>query len=169
MLAFLGGLDVYPLSLLRYVTARTAGACATAYLLALWFGPLIASVLLPVMRWGSPVRAGSLKSLAQRRAVLLTATIGASLLWANPTNVYVWLGLAVIVLLAWLRLFDSRLSLAMAIIGASVFACSGYLAGNALFANYLGMRYVPGLAELPVVCGAFIGAGLALLQAEDSA
>ena len=38
-----------------------------------------------------------------------------------------------------------------------------YLAGNALFADYLQIHYVAGTGELAVLCGAVMGAGLGFL------
>jgi phospho-N-acetylmuramoyl-pentapeptide-transferase len=38
-----------------------------------------------------------------------------------------------------------------------------YVAGNAVFAKYLGFPYIPGAGELTVFCGAIAGAGLASL------
>jgi phospho-N-acetylmuramoyl-pentapeptide-transferase len=38
-----------------------------------------------------------------------------------------------------------------------------YVAGNAVFAKYLGFPYIPGAGELTVFCGASAGAGLAFL------
>ena len=38
-----------------------------------------------------------------------------------------------------------------------------YVAGNAVFAKYLGFPYIPGAGELAVLCGAIAGAGLAFL------
>jgi len=49
------------------------------------------------------------------------------------------------------------------IIVAAAFALFAYLAGNAVFADYLGIRHVPGAGELAVFCGALIGAGLGFL------
>lgn len=46
------------------------------------------------------------------------------------------------------------------------FGCFGiisYLAGHAVFAEYLQIHYVPGTGELAVFCGALIGAGLGFL------
>lgn len=42
-------------------------------------------------------------------------------------------------------------------------AIFAYVAGNAVFARYLGVPYVPGAGELAVVCGAICGAGLGFL------
>ena len=43
------------------------------------------------------------------------------------------------------------------------FGVIAYLAGNAFFADYLQIHYVPGTGELAVLCGAVIGAGLGFL------
>jgi phospho-N-acetylmuramoyl-pentapeptide-transferase len=48
------------------------------------------------------------------------------------------------------------------IAGAS-FGIISYLVGNALFAEYLQVRFVPGTGELAVLCGSVIGAGLGFL------
>ncbi len=44
--------------------------------------------------------------------------------------------------------------------GLGVFA---YLAGNAVFAKYLGIPFVPGVGEIVVLCGSLMGAGLGFL------
>jgi phospho-N-acetylmuramoyl-pentapeptide-transferase len=43
------------------------------------------------------------------------------------------------------------------------FAFVAYLAGNAVFADYLQINYTPGTGELAVMCGAILGAGLGFL------
>jgi phospho-N-acetylmuramoyl-pentapeptide-transferase len=48
-------------------------------------------------------------------------------------------------------------------IAAGTFGFIAYLTGNAIFANYLQIHFVPGAGELSVVCGALIGAGLGFL------
>ena len=45
-------------------------------------------------------------------------------------------------------------------IAAGCFGFIAYLAGNAVFANYLHIVFVPGTGELAVFCGALIGASL---------
>ena len=49
------------------------------------------------------------------------------------------------------------------IIAAGCFALIAYLAGNAIFSDYLQIHHVPGAGELAVFCGAMIGAGLGFL------
>jgi len=46
---------------------------------------------------------------------------------------------------------------------ASALALFSYVAGNAVFAKYLGIPYIPGAGELAVFCGGIAGAGLAFL------
>jgi phospho-N-acetylmuramoyl-pentapeptide-transferase len=49
------------------------------------------------------------------------------------------------------------------IIAAMAYGIIAYLVGNAVFANYLGVHFVPGAGELLVFVGALMGAGLAFL------
>ena len=49
------------------------------------------------------------------------------------------------------------------IIASVAFMIIVYLVGNAKFAGYLGIPYVPGAGDLAIFCGAIVGAGLAFL------
>jgi phospho-N-acetylmuramoyl-pentapeptide-transferase len=55
------------------------------------------------------------------------------------------------------------LAIVPSMIAAGTFAIIAYLAGNSIFAGYLGIHYISGTGELAVVCGALIGAGLGFL------
>ncbi len=55
------------------------------------------------------------------------------------------------------------LAIVPVMIAASVFGLIAYVAGNAIFANYLQIHHVPGTGELAVLCGALVGAGLGFL------
>jgi phospho-N-acetylmuramoyl-pentapeptide-transferase len=55
------------------------------------------------------------------------------------------------------------LAIVPVMIAAASFGLITYLAGNAVFAEYLQIRYVAGTGELSVLCGAMIGAGLGFL------
>jgi phospho-N-acetylmuramoyl-pentapeptide-transferase len=55
------------------------------------------------------------------------------------------------------------LAIVPVMIAAGTFGFIAYLAGNAIFANYLQIHFVPGTGELAVICGALIGAGLGFL------
>jgi phospho-N-acetylmuramoyl-pentapeptide-transferase len=48
-------------------------------------------------------------------------------------------------------------------VAAACFALIAYLVGSATFSEYLFINNVPGTAELSVVCGAIIGAGIGFL------
>lgn len=48
-------------------------------------------------------------------------------------------------------------------IAAATYAVIAYLVGNAIYAEYLQVIFVPGVGELTVICGAIIGAGLGFL------
>ena len=55
------------------------------------------------------------------------------------------------------------LAIVPVMIAAATFGFISYLVGNAIFANYLQIHFVPGTGELAVICGALIGAGLGFL------
>jgi len=55
------------------------------------------------------------------------------------------------------------LAIVPVMIAAASFGLIAYLAGNALFADYLQIHYVAGTGELAVLCGAVIGSGLGFL------
>jgi len=55
------------------------------------------------------------------------------------------------------------LAIVPVMIAAASFGLITYLAGNAVFAEYLQIRYVAGTGELSVLCGAVIGASLGFL------
>ncbi|MBX6426539.1 MAG: phospho-N-acetylmuramoyl-pentapeptide-transferase [Variibacter sp.] len=55
------------------------------------------------------------------------------------------------------------LAIVPVMIASASFGAIAYLAGNAVFAEYLQIHYVAGTGELMVVCGAVFGAGLGFL------
>ena len=55
------------------------------------------------------------------------------------------------------------LAIVPVMIAAASFGLIAYLAGNAVFADYLQINHVPGTGELAVLIGALIGAGLGFL------
>jgi phospho-N-acetylmuramoyl-pentapeptide-transferase len=55
------------------------------------------------------------------------------------------------------------LAIVPVMIASASFGMIAYLAGNAVFSDYLQINYVPGTGELAVVCGALLGAGLGFL------
>ncbi|MEG9884187.1 MAG: phospho-N-acetylmuramoyl-pentapeptide-transferase [Hyphomicrobiales bacterium] len=55
------------------------------------------------------------------------------------------------------------LAIVPVMVAAASFGLIAYLAGNAVFANYLRIDFVRGAGELAVLCGAILGAGLGFL------
>ena len=55
------------------------------------------------------------------------------------------------------------LAIVPVMIAGATFGFIAYLSGNAIYANYLQINFVPGTGELAVVCGAMIGAGIGFL------
>ncbi len=55
------------------------------------------------------------------------------------------------------------LAIVPVMIAAGTFAIFAYLAGNAIYSDYLQIQYVAGTGELAVICGAVFGAGLGFL------
>ncbi|MDB5407484.1 MAG: mraY [Rhodospirillales bacterium] len=55
------------------------------------------------------------------------------------------------------------LAIVPSMLAAGSFAFISYVAGNAIFANYLQINHVPGAGELTVFCAAMVGAGLGFL------
>jgi phospho-N-acetylmuramoyl-pentapeptide-transferase len=55
------------------------------------------------------------------------------------------------------------LAIGPVMVAAATFGMISYLAGNAVFANYLQIHFVRDTGELAVICGALIGAGLGFL------
>jgi phospho-N-acetylmuramoyl-pentapeptide-transferase len=240
-------------NIFRYITVRTGGATATAFMFVLWLGPGMISMLRLRQGKGQPIREdGPQSHLITKRGtptmgglMILAGTLAAILLWANLQNRYVWVVLFVTLGFGCIGFYDdflkvtkqshkgfsgrSRLALeiliglvactmisliatpglsnklslpffkdllidmgwfyvafgALVIVGAgnavnltdgldglaivpvmiaaATFGFIAYVVGNAIYANYLQIRFVPGTGELAVVCGALIGAGLGFL------
>ncbi len=55
------------------------------------------------------------------------------------------------------------LAIVPVMVAAAAFGLIAYLSGNAVFADYLQIHFVPGTGELAVILGAVIGAGLGFL------
>ncbi len=86
----------------------------------------------------------------------------------TPDLTWGYLGFAVIVLVSssnGVNLTDGLDGLAIvpAVIATACLGGFIYLAGHANLAHYLQVSYVPGVGEVTVFCGAFVGAGLGFL------
>ena len=247
-----------PLRLFRYITLRAFLGAATAFLIVLMLGPL-------VLRWlrkfnfdeqSREMDVDQLKEFFRSKkgiptmggVLIIFATVGASLLWAVPTNGFVLLTLATMLFMGLLGFWDDYLKIKkknskgirarhkffwqkvwvvvvlivllarpetgalvralfvpfckgplitdmgvmlsfvflwLVVVGATnavnltdgldglAIGCSNsaavaylvmsYVAGHAVFANYLQVPHLPGVGELTVLCACLLGAGLGFL------
>jgi phospho-N-acetylmuramoyl-pentapeptide-transferase len=92
-----------PLNVFRYITFRAGGATATALFFVFMFGPSIIGFLKIRQGKGQPIREdGPASHLLTKKGtptmgglIILMGVIVSTLLWANPSNAYVWIVLAV--------------------------------------------------------------------------
>jgi len=86
------------LNVFRYITFRTGGAVITALLFVFLFGQNIIDRLRLLQGKGQPIRTDGPKSHLIAKAgtptmgglMILSGVLVSTLLWANPTNPYVW-------------------------------------------------------------------------------
>src|SRR5215204_3780801 len=102
-LPYVFGFPIPGLNLFRYITVRTGGAMMTAALFVFLFGPWIIDHLRLRQGKGQPIREdGPQSHLVSNRGtptmgglMILSGVTVATVLWANPTNPYVWIVLGV--------------------------------------------------------------------------
>jgi len=104
------------LNVFRYITFRTGGAAITALLFVFLFGQTIIDALRIRQGKGQPIRTdGPQSHLAKKGTptmgglMILSGAIVATLLWANPSNRYVWAVLGVTVGYGLIGLYDDIL------------------------------------------------------------
>jgi phospho-N-acetylmuramoyl-pentapeptide-transferase len=91
------------LNVFRYITFRTGGAMATAFILVLLFGPTMIDRLRVLQGKGQPIRTDGPKSHLITKIgtptmgglMILGGIVVTALLWANLKNGYVWIVLLV--------------------------------------------------------------------------
>ncbi|MDQ0252517.1 phospho-N-acetylmuramoyl-pentapeptide-transferase [Sphingomonas sp. Sphisp140] len=86
----------------------------------------------------------------------------------HPDISYFYIAFAAFVIVAFgnaVNLTDGLDGLATmpVVIASMAFMLIAYLAGNKIYAVYLGIPHVPGAGDLAIFCGAMVGAGLAFL------
>ncbi len=87
-----------PFNLFRYLTFRTGGALVTAMLIAFCLAPMLIERLRTLQGDGQPIREdGPDRHRLTKQGtptmgglLILTAGIGATLIWADPVNSYLW-------------------------------------------------------------------------------
>ena len=100
----------------RYITFRTGGALITSALLVFLFGPAIIASLRVRQGKGQPIRADGPQTHFKKAGtptmgglMILSGIVVSSLLWANLTNVYVWVVLLVTLGFGAIGLYDDYL------------------------------------------------------------
>jgi phospho-N-acetylmuramoyl-pentapeptide-transferase len=107
------------LNVLRYITFRTGGAMITALVFVFLFGPWIIDNLRLRQGKGQPIRSDGPQSHLQTKRgtptmgglMMLLAIVGATLLWTNLTNAYVWIVLGVTLTFGAIGFYDDYLKI----------------------------------------------------------
>ena len=104
------------LNVFRYLTFRTGGATATAMFFVFFFGPRIIAALRIKQGKGQPIRSdGPQSHLAKKGTptmgglMILSGVVVSTLLWANPSNPYVWVVLSVTLGFGLIGFYDDYL------------------------------------------------------------
>jgi phospho-N-acetylmuramoyl-pentapeptide-transferase len=104
-------------NIFRYISFRAAGAAITSLLLCFIVGPwllgrLRAMQVHQVVREGTPdTHAGKGKTPTMGGLIIIAAVLGSTLLWMQFRSIYVWLALAVTVLMGAIGFLDDYLKL----------------------------------------------------------
>ncbi|MCW5680791.1 MAG: phospho-N-acetylmuramoyl-pentapeptide-transferase [Xanthobacteraceae bacterium] len=100
----------------RYITFRTGGAVVTALLFVFLFGPGIIAQLRIKQGKGQPIRSDGPQSHLSKKGtptmgglMILSGLIVSTLLWANLSNLYVWVVLGVTVSFGTIGFYDDYL------------------------------------------------------------
>ncbi|MEX2128878.1 MAG: phospho-N-acetylmuramoyl-pentapeptide-transferase [Xanthobacteraceae bacterium] len=109
-----------PLNVFRYITFRTGGAVLTALMFVFLFGPMIIERLRSSQGKGQPIREDGPQSHILKKKgtptmgglMILSGLVVSTLLWANLTNPYVWIVLAVTLGFGVIGLADDYLKIA---------------------------------------------------------
>jgi len=91
------------LNIFRYITFRAGGAVMTALFIAFVFGPAMIRWLRARQGTGQPIRLdGPQRHIVEKQGtptmgglLILISTVGATLLWADLSQIYVWVVLFV--------------------------------------------------------------------------
>jgi phospho-N-acetylmuramoyl-pentapeptide-transferase len=108
--------QIGPLNVFRYITFRTGGAIFTALLFVLLFGPGIIDLLRIKQGKGQPIREDGPRSHVSKTGtptmgglMILASVSVATLLWADWSNPYVWIVLAVTLAYGGIGFYDDFL------------------------------------------------------------
>ena len=144
MLMWLVGLadELQVFNLFRYITFRTGGSLFTSALIVFLFGPRIIASLRIRQGRGQPIRADGPQTHFKKAGtptmgglMILSGIIGASLLWADLSSIYVLVTLIVTIGFGAIGFYDDYLKVTKAnvrgvpgklrlAIGAAISACA---------------------------------------------
>ena len=92
----------HPLNVFQYITFRTGGALITSFLIVLFMGPVFIRWLKSKQHGGQPIRTDGPESHLAKKGtptmgglLIVLAGLVATLCWANLSNPYIWVVLAV--------------------------------------------------------------------------
>src|SRR5258705_305649 len=119
MLYWLAGFSstIFVFKVFCYLTVRTGGSMATAALFVFLFGPWVIDHLRPRPGKGQPIREdGPASHLKTKRGtptmgglMILSGVTVSAVLWANPSNPYVWIVLGVTLAFGLVGFYDDYL------------------------------------------------------------
>ena len=133
------------LNIFKFLTFRTAGAVMTSLFFVFLFGPGMIRLLKVKQRRGQPIRKdGPIGHIIKKKGtptmgglMILAGVVVSTLLWANLTNLYVWIVLLVIVSFGAIGFYDDYLKVKRAshsgFGGAHRLALEAVIAGIAVF------------------------------------
>src|SRR5262249_33425256 len=109
------------LNVFRYITFRTGGAVLTALVFVFWLGPAIISLLRLQQGKSQPIRVdGPQSHLVSKKGtpamgglMILSGLVVSTVLWANPSNPYVWIVLGVTLSFGLVGFYDDYLKVTM--------------------------------------------------------
>jgi phospho-N-acetylmuramoyl-pentapeptide-transferase len=153
---------IHPFRVFQYVTFRTAAASMTAFLICILVGPWLIARL-RAFQIGQQIRSDG-PSSHQKKAgtptmggiLILVATLLPTLLWANLTNLYIWIAVSATLLFGLVGFIDDYLKIArrrslgltfkkkiiyQTLIGLGVCAALNWLAGLGLYSTKLSVPF----------------------------
>jgi phospho-N-acetylmuramoyl-pentapeptide-transferase len=134
------------LNVFRYLTFRTGGAIVTALVFIFLFGPTMIDRLRIHQGKGQPIRSDGPKSHLVSKIgtptmgglMILAGVVVSTVLWANPTNPYVWIVLGVTLGFGLVGFYDDYLKVTKqthdGVSGRARLAVEAIIAGAACFA-----------------------------------
>ena len=158
--------DFQLFNLFRYITFRSGAATLTALTLSFLLAPGMIAWLRARQANGQPIREDGPKSHLETKrgtptmggALILTALVASTLLWADLANAYVWIVLAVTLCFGLVGFADDYMKLAS--------SSSRGLPGKAKLAVQVAVSAVAAVAAAEIV-GAPLGYGLAIPVVKD--